>query len=451
MNTLYFLVLFLSYSYSFSLPQIPIKRSPLHKKIDTKIINLTTPATLNYLMGPIVGIVDGYWISKLGGPIQLSGQGCSDNIFSLICSITSFMPLVLTPIISEHHSKNENDKIIEYMNCSLFFSIIFGINISILFYLFSSQIINLFLSFDSPIFSYANDYLKYRSISFPFVLFNSVIFSVFRGIMDFKSAFYINLKAQLFNLIFDPILIKTYGIKGAAIASTVADILCSINYLFLLKKKNLLKLKFINLKKNLNLLLKNGIFVQMKTISYNTIYFLMNKKILLLDNLGKSSAAHILSGKMIELYSILFDSLRSVGTILIPYNINDRVYNKNVSNRLLKFGVCICIIQNLILLFSKFYLKIFTRDEIVLKEFNKILPYIIAYSSFSGISTIIDGIFQGNKQYKIQSCNSIFSLIGIIIFLPLCKNLVDIWKCIFLLSVIRLPINLYFLRRINTT
>ena len=32
-------------------------------------------------MTPLVGMVDSYWVSNLGGPIQLAGQGISDQIF----------------------------------------------------------------------------------------------------------------------------------------------------------------------------------------------------------------------------------------------------------------------------------------------------------------------------------------------------------------------------------
>ena len=237
---LYLIILFSSLfkiNYTYNLPKIPFKRKEITKKIDNNILKLTTPAILNYVMNPVIGLVDGYWVSNLGGPIQLAGQGCGDQIFSLIYSIFAFMPLVLTPVISELNIIFNKDKIIEFINSSVVFSFIIGINISILLYFFSNSIINFFLSSESAIYKYAVSYLKYRSLAFPFVLINCVIFSVFRGMMDFKSALIVNIRAQIFNLIADPIFMDQYGIKGVAIASTISDIICTLGYINLLKKK----------------------------------------------------------------------------------------------------------------------------------------------------------------------------------------------------------------------
>lgn len=438
----------LKYNIAFSLPNLPFKRKEISKKLDNHIIKLTTPAIFNYVMNPVVGLVDGYWVSNLGGPIQLAGQGCGDQIFGLFYSIFAFMPLVLTPVISELNILFNKDKIIEYINSSVLFSFVIGLNISICLFLFSNCIIKLFLPIESQVFEFAVSYLRYRSIAFPFVLINSVIFSVFRGMMDFNSALKVNIKAQLFNLIADPIFMNQYGIKGVAIASTLSDIICTIGYVNLLKENNLLKLKIKNMYQNLKYLLKNGIFVQIKGISYNFIYFLINRKTLQLDSEGKISASHILSCKIIELFSIIYDALCSVSSIIIPRYKSNKESKKEAPKRLIKFGIFISFIQTLFLFFFKSSIfLLFTKDKIVLSECYKILPYILLFSSISGTSTIIDGILQGYKHYKVQSLNAIFTLISIISLLKYCKSLSHVWILITVISSFRLPINIFTLKR----
>ncbi len=417
------------------------------RKIDKKIVDLTAPATLNYIMTPVVSLVDSYWISQLGGAKQLAGQGCADQMFNLAYSFTSFMPLVLTPIIADYSNRDEKKGIIEQMNCAIFISSILGILIGMTMSLFSEKIITFFVPTTSNIYIFAVQYLRYRSIAFPFVLINSVIFSVFRGMMDFNSALIVNVKSQVFNLVADPILMKICGIKGVAIASTLSDILCTVNYYFLLKKKNLIKIKLFNLFGNVKKMLRDGIFIQMKSISYNIIYFLINKKILSFDQTGKISAANIISCKIIELLSILYESLRSVSTILIPNSIFNKINILETSNRLIYFGVIISIIQSLILFFGKSCLKYFTSDQIVINECLKILPYIILFASLSGISTIMDGILQGKQHYKLQTYNSILILLTMFIILPNSKTLEHVWLGTTLFSLLRLPFN-YILMRI---
>ena len=216
------------------------------------------------------------------------------------------------------------------------------------------------------------------------------------------------------------------------------------------KKKNLLKFKLKNIYKNMKYLLNNGVFVQIKGICYNTIYFLINRKTLLLDSFGQISAAHILSSKIIELFSIIYDALCSVSSIIIPRYKSNKINNKEASKRLITCGVFVSITQTLLLFCLRtFIFSLFTKDKIVLNECFKILPYILLFSSISGTSTIIDGILQGHKHYKVQSINGIFTLIFILFFLKYCKDLSNIWILITIISSLRLPINLFILNKIN--
>ncbi len=436
-------------SYSLS-PRINMSTSRDNslKRIDKKIIDLTAPATLNYVMNPVVSLVDSYWISQLGGINQLAGQGCADQMFGLAYSFTSFLPLVLTPIIADLNNKNEKKGIIEHMNSAIFLSGIIGIFAGLFLSLFSENIIRLFTPNDSKIFNYAVNYLRYRSLAFPFVLINNVIFSVFRGMMDFNSALVVNIQSQIFNLIADPILMKICGVKGVAIASTLSDVLCSVNYYFLLKKKNLVKLKIFNLFGNAKKMLRDGIFVQMKSICYNIVYFLMNKKILSFDSSGRISAANIISCKVIEILSILYDSLRSVSAILIPNSIFNNMDVSQTANRLLSFGIKISLIQSLFIVIFRSGIKYFTNDPVVIQESLKILPFTLLFCSLNGISTILDGILQGKQHYKIQTYNSLFILFSMMIILPLSKNLQHVWLGTMLFSLIRLPINYIFMKKV---
>merc|ERR1711991_961268 len=213
-----------------------------------------------------------------------------------------------------------------------------------------------------------------------------------------------------------------YGIKGVAIASTISDISCTFGYYNLLKNTNLKEL------------LKDGIFVQMKNFCSNIIYFMMNKKILSFDLDGKISATNIIILKVLELFSILYDALKSVSTIIIPNSFFNNLDTKRTSERLITFGAYISIVQSILLLFLNNGIKYFTSDLAVIEQFRKILPYIIGFSSFSGISVIIDGILQGRKKFKLQTFNSVLFTI------PFSQNLGHLWLGITLFSLLRLPI-----------
>ena len=39
---------------------------------------------LNYLMNPLVGFVDTFWVGRLGSDLDIAGQGYADDIYNLI-------------------------------------------------------------------------------------------------------------------------------------------------------------------------------------------------------------------------------------------------------------------------------------------------------------------------------------------------------------------------------
>lgn len=165
----------------------------------------------------------------------------------------------------------------------------------------------------------------------------------------------------------------------------------------------------------------------------------------MLDNSGIVSAAHILSCKILEMLSILYISLGSVSTILIPKYKSDLVLTKITINRILFWGIIISLSQGTIAYIFRPLLTGFTKDLNVYNQLIKILPTILLFSGLSGISSIIDCILQGKKEYQLQSIGSIFTLIIIFFTINYCNSLNQIWIVIILISSLRIPINWKFL------
>ena len=107
--------LYLCIGESYELPYIKrhiYPRDQAIKHIDNSILKITKPATMNFIMNPIVGLVDGYWVGKYGDSTQLAGQASSEQLFNLYYTFLAFAPHVLTPIVSRYTGENRNDKIV---------------------------------------------------------------------------------------------------------------------------------------------------------------------------------------------------------------------------------------------------------------------------------------------------------------------------------------------------
>lgn len=438
MYSMFFLYLCIGESYE--LPYIKrhiYPRDQTIKQIDNSILKITKPATMNFIMNPIVGLVDGYWVNKYGDSTQLAGQASSEQLFNLYYTFLAFAPHVLTPIISRYNGENRKDKIVEFVNTATLLSLGMGIVGSIVLFSQSTKALTVMINKESPVFIYAQYYFRYRVIGLPFQLLNSCYYSVCRGKMDISNAVKINIIGQLTNIVLDPFFMSKYGIRGVAIASSIADVVSSILYTCLLLKQKYISLKvtrFIHITKTL---MKRAFFVQLKDLSYQGLYFTVNQKLLLLDTLGKLSVSHMLLSKYFYINSILYYSLASAATVIIPFQ---RVYKQDVkltSKRFIFWSIVTSIMQISVLGFGKYTFSFLTSDEIVLNHISKVIPIIGIIIPLNAVSTVLDGILQGSNHYKTQFVNAITSLVLVLLCNRFYSNLQQIWITFTALTVLR--------------
>ena len=183
--------------------------------------------------------------------------------------------------------------------------------------------------------------------------------------------------------------------------------------------------------------MKRAFFVQLKDLSYQGLYFTVNQRLLILDSLGKISVAHVLLTKYFYFNSILFYSLASAATVIIPYQ---KVLNKNTTltcNRLLYWSIITSAIQISVLTFGKNIFSLLTSDAKVIEHVQKIMPIMGIIIPLNAISTVLDGILQGSNHYKIQFVNAVTSLVAIVTLSRYFTNLNQIWISFSVLTLLR--------------
>ena len=98
--------------------------------LDQSIFKITAAASLNYLMNPLVGFVDTFWVGRLGSDLDIAGQGYADDIYNLIFGVFCFMSSFITPEIAFLKSKNQIQEVKELNTVSILISFFFGFGIS---------------------------------------------------------------------------------------------------------------------------------------------------------------------------------------------------------------------------------------------------------------------------------------------------------------------------------
>ena len=431
----YKFLLLLNINVSYGLAKIPIKRLPELKKIDSKIYKLAKPATINYLMVPFLGLVDSFWVSQLGGAEKLAAQGCADQIYNTFYRMTDFYSPVIAPEVSILNARNQTEKISNVVSTSIYSTCIMTVILTSIILIFNCQIINFFVK-GNTMNKLTSEYLKYRSLGLMFGLINSIIFSTLRGMLDFNSAIRINIKSQIFNIITDPILMYYYDLKGLALATVLSEVYCTIEYLLLLKKKNIQIQKFKNDFATFFDTIKKGMYVQVRSLCYNLLGIITNNKIISIDQEGKKVAAHILSLKIFDFGTILSNSMNSVTSILVS---NERVFNKDkiIRKRLIQWSNVVGIFQFILFYNLRYIIGFFTNDITVINECVKISNVIAFYGYFSCVSSVLEGILQGYQKYRAQSLFAIFIFISINISNNFAKDLNQIWMSALVFTIVK--------------
>lgn len=415
--------------------------------LDYEIFNLAKPTALTLIITPIVGLINSYLLSKLGSVTLLTIQNVANQVFTVTFGFVAFLPLVISPIISKFNSNNEKNKIIELMNNSIILYSILGLIISIALFFYSSYFLSFFISLDSIFFSETINFLRIKCFIFPIMMINSIISSVLKGMMDFKSDMRNNIKTQVTNIIGDLILINLIGVNGAAVSNVLSELYCFYGYLTILRKREMIKFTNSNFFSNIWSLLKNGLFVQIRSTVGNFNYYYLNKQISCIDKTGLITAAHILSCRVLEILSISFSSLSSVSPVIMAKYNSDQKKARRVIKRFLGWAFILTMIQTLITFLSYDLISYFTNEPIVLNQIYIILPLIVIYSAISGFSLILDGILQGKNEFKLQTYLSFISLTIVYFLIGYSSKLIHIWYLITLIFLIRVPLNIYFLSK----
>ena len=223
-----------------SLPSL--KKNQLGDETDKNIIKTALPSMLNMAVVPLVNSVDTFWVGRLGIALALAGQSAANQAFFTLYFLVSFLPTITAPLVATAVGSGDTEEAKDRVCEALFLSNVLGAIGTIMLVGFPETSLGLVLSKDSPAMKYAVPYLRFRALSMIPALISATGFSAYRGLLNTVTPLKVSLVTNVVNLIADPILIKGFGVGGAAIAIAGAEGLSGRIYLKLLMRRKLAQL-----------------------------------------------------------------------------------------------------------------------------------------------------------------------------------------------------------------
>lgn len=207
--------------------------------------------TLFKLALPIMGtsfvqmaysFIDMIWVGKIGSDAVASVG--TVGFFTWLASAFVLVPKIGAEVnVAQAVGMKDHERVKEYVRQSLQIGVFLALLYGMVMIVFRNQLIAFFNLGDENVIKDAVDYLVIISLGFVCFFINPVFTAIFNGHGDSRTPFLINSIGLVINVLLDPLLIFGIGpfprleVKGAAIATVIAQVIASS--IFLLKARKL--------------------------------------------------------------------------------------------------------------------------------------------------------------------------------------------------------------------
>ena len=396
-------------------------------RISLKHINkLAVPAIIAGISEPILSLTDAAIVGHIpvNATESLAAVGIVTTFLSMLIWVLGQSRSAISSIISQYLGANRLDEVKNLPAQAIAFILILSFLICLGTYPFSNAIFKLYNA-SGLLLDYSVSYYNIRIFGLPFTLYTFAVFGIFRGLQNTYHPMLIAITGAVVNIILDVMLV--YGIadlfpplylKGAAIASVLAQFLMAALATYFLVKKTEIPLKLYGpINKEFPKFLNMIKHLIVRTLALNTALYFAAR---FATGYGNTYiAAYIIAINLWFFAAFAVDGYSSAGNILSGKLFGAKNYHLLVqlSNQLIKYALIVGFIMGGIgaLLYRPIGYT-FTNDPEVLTQFYDIFWIVLLMQPICALAFVFDGIFKGLG--KMKDLRDVLLLATLLVFLP---------------------------------
>ena len=378
-----------------------------NRKLIKNIFQITLPAVFDLLAQTLIMALDMKMVSSLG-PSAISSVGVGTaGMYALIPALIAVATGTTALLSRAYGADNKLDGKKAFAQ-SFFIAVPLGIFLTILFLIFSEQIINLVGNAKDMNLSDAILYQNMTVIGFPFLGVSIATFYAFRAMGENKIPMIGNTLALVLKVILNFLLVYLFkwGIFGAALSTTLTRLFSAIFSIYLVfwSKKNWISLELKDLKFDYftsKRILKVGIPAAVEQLGLRIGMLIFEMMVISLGNLSYAAHKIALTAESISFnlgFAFSFAASALVGQEL----------GKGSSQKALKNGYICTIIAMIVMstfgllffIIPQFLVSLFTKDKDVIELATMALKIVSICQPFSGASMVLAGALRGAGDTK---------------------------------------------------
>ena len=396
------------------------------------LFKLAVPAIAAQIINLLYNLVDRMYIGHIAnvGKLALTGVGVCLPLIMLISAFAALVSMGAAPRASIFLGKGEKDNAEKTLGNSFSLLIILSLIITVIFSLFSKDLLLIFGASENTI-EFAVSYMKIYSLGTIFVQLTLGL-NAFISAQGFaKTSMMTVLIGAIFNIILDPIFIFGFnmGVSGAALATIISQSLSMIWILFFLTgKKTTLKLRKKNLRLSKEIILPSILlglapFIMQSTESVIAVCF--NSSLLKYGGDVAVGAMTILTSVM-QFSMLPLTGLTQGGQPIISYNYGAK--NADRVKKAFKILLISCLVYSFVLwglamITPRTFVLIFNNDPELVEFTSHALRIYMAVSCVFGIQIACQQSFiaLGNAKTSLflALLRKILLLVPLIYIMPL--------------------------------
>ncbi len=380
------------------------------------LLKFTIPLILTGLLQQLYYITDSIIVGNLIGEVELAAVGVSSTVLDVFIYLIIGLVSGYTILISQYYGAKEYKKISRLSSTFFLFVIVSAIVMAVLGFIFNIDILRL-LNTPTEILQIACNYLSIVFLGVPFLVLYNLCSSLLRGMGDSKTPLYAIVLSSVINIALDLAFIQlfSWGIKGAAIATVIAQIAtCAYLFAHIQKRHPMARISFSKSSIDIGLFwesLKIGTprVIQSGIASVGSLLW-QN----IMNSFGVDVVTAITTAYKIDTLTILpVINISTAISIFVGQNIGAEDMERAKEG--LKKGIYIILIVSLVItsivvLGGEALMKIFGVSDAVAAIGQRFFRICAIFYPIFGLGNAYVGFLQGSKDVAFTSMSNIVSL-----------------------------------------
>lgn len=322
------------------------KNAPVPKAV----LNNAIPSIISMIMVLAYNLADTFFIGQTKDAYMVAAVSVATPAFLIFIAIGMLFGIGGTSLISRMLGQGNNEKAKNISSFCFWTGLVTGVISMFLIWVLNKPICLLVGASDETM-AYTSEYLSILAVSIPFLIISNMFSNIIRSEGYAQKAMVGMIIGNVANIVLDPVMILLFkwNIAGAAIATTIGNILASIYYIMhLVSKNSLLSIHLKDYKAGNHI--ASGVLSIGVPASFNSI--LMSTSNIIINNFMKVYGDMAVAGLGVamKVNMIVVMLLIGLGTGIQPllgYCFGAK--NKQRYMAVLKFSLCLALAMSIVM------------------------------------------------------------------------------------------------------